>query len=147
MNDGDEEQAKLPDHPLMAAFRDMAKVATTQRGLKCLARIEHGITNRMKWIEARRTQIARLESLRAEVLGAYDAGDDEGMAMLLHEIDQIVNMSEGVSAAEVRVGEVFDAEEVIDSPFPPEMERASKRAFKSSRRTKSENVDRSGYNG
>lgn len=108
-------------HPLLAAFQDMARVATTQRGLKVLARIEHGIANREKWIAHRETQIERLQELSKDVLIAYDEGDESRMRQIMHEVEQIVNMSEGVSAAEVRVGEVFDADEVDGDglPFPP----------------------------
>ena len=107
-------------HPLLAAFQDMARVATTQRGMRVLARIEHGISNREKWIAARETQIARLHALSQEVLAAYDDGDEQHMGQIMHEVEQIVNMSEGVSAAETRVGEVFDVDDDENGiPFPP----------------------------
>lgn len=106
-------------HPLLAAFHDMAKVATTQRGLKALARIQHGIALREKWIASRETQIEALNRLSAEVLNAYDNGDDRHMAQIMREVEQIVQMSEGVSAAETRIGEVFDADVEDDGiPFP-----------------------------
>lgn len=121
--------SSLPDHPLLTAFRDMAKVATTQRGLKALARIEHGINNRQRWIDARQSQINRLTELSSMVLDAYDRGDDDAMRGIMMEVDHIVNMSEGSSAAENRVEEVFEAEEV-ESDEHSTMKRASKRAFK-----------------
>lgn len=118
-------------HPLLAAFQDMAKVATTQRGLRVLARIEHGINNREKWIAARESQIERLAALSTQVLVAYDEGDEQRMGQIMREVEQIVNMSEGVSAAETRVGEVFGDEDDDDHiPFPP----ADKLPFK--RRTR-----------
>jgi hypothetical protein len=118
-NAGVSEAPKL--HPLLAAFHDMAKVATTQRGLKVLARIEHGIKNREAWIAARESQIARLHALSQHVLEAYDDGDEGRMRQVMIEVEQIVNMSEGVSAAEVRVGEVFDADDENEETgmFPP----------------------------
>lgn len=107
-------------HPLLEAFQDMARVATTQRGLKVLARIEHGINLREKWIAARESQIEQLQALSKEVLTAYDDGDEARMRAVMQMVEQIVNMSEGVSAAEVRIGEVFDGDDEDDGlPFPP----------------------------
>ena len=87
-------------HPLLAAFHDMKRVAVTQRGLKILARIQFGIENRERWIENRQSQINRLHKLSADALEAYDRGDDEDMKQVLREVEGIVGMSEGVSAAD-----------------------------------------------
>lgn len=105
------------EHPLLAAFHDMKRVAVTNKGLKALARIQHGIENRERWIENRQAQIEELKGLSQEVLNAYDDGDGPMMAGLLLEIERIVAMSEGMSETEMQVAEVLDEDN--DTPFPP----------------------------
>ena len=118
-------------HPLLAAFHDMKRVAVTQRGLKILARIQFGIENRERWIENRQSQINRLHKLSADALEAYDRGDDEDMKQVLREVEGIVGMSEGVSAAEIAMAEAEIMEdEQEEGPFPP----SEKLPFKGNRR-------------
>ena len=134
MNDDENKTAPenaLEKHPLLDAFHNMAKMAVTNKGLKVLARIEHGINNRMRWIESRQSQIDRLQALTLDVLAAYDAGDNDLMNRVLIEVEQIVNMSEGVSAAEAQIGEVLDETDDVDDGFPP----PHKLPFKSKRKT------------
>ena len=119
-------------HPLLAAFHDMKRVAVTQRGLKILARIQFGIENRERWIENRQSQINRLHKLSADALEAYDRGDDEDMKQVLREVEGIVGMSEGVSAAEIAMAEaeILEDEQESEGPFPP----TEKLPFKGNRR-------------
>lgn len=121
---------QLPEHPLLAAFKDMARMAVVQKGVKALARIEHGINNRRRWIELRESQISELEQLGAAVLAAYDRGDSSEMNALIKEINSVVSQSEGYSPAEVQAEEVLSED---DDGFMTPMKRVAGRAFKGNR--------------
>lgn len=119
------------DHPLLAAFADMGRAATMQKGLRALARIKLGTENRIRWIENRQAQIDALTKLQTEVLAAYDDGDAKRMASVYREIERIVSTTEGVSAEELQVGEIFEG----DDDIVAEVAENARHTFPSKRKT------------
>jgi hypothetical protein len=97
------------EHPLLLAMRDMKKTRMQAKALRILARIEHGIQNREKWIAARQAQQDALVTMQMEVLNAFDAG--ESLSDLEARVNAVVNSSEGQSPMEVQIMEI-EAEEV-----------------------------------
>lgn len=82
----------MKDHALDIEIKDERRKNMTAIAKRILVSAEHEIAQRNKWIKAREEQKSAIEEIRREVYAAFDAADEEALAVLSIKLKQLVEM-------------------------------------------------------